>query len=72
MTMAVLGKNKHYLFKDIQRRHFNSMAGKYFDRNDVKDVIVRVLEATPIAIETMKSKLPNGFLIWIAESVLMN
>ena len=26
MAMAVMGKNKHYLFKDIQRRHFNNMA----------------------------------------------
>lgn len=69
MAMAVLGKNKHYLFKDIQRRHFNSMAGKYFDRVDAEDVIGRVLAATPKAIEAMGSKLPQGFPDWIAESV---
>ena len=69
MAMAVSGKNKHYLFKDIQRRHFNNMAVKCFDRIDAEDVIRHVLQATPIAIESMKSKLPNGFPIWIAESV---
>lgn len=69
MAMAVLGKNKHYLFKDIQRRHFNNMAGKCFDRIDAEKVIGQVLEATPIAISAMKSKLPEGFPDWIAESV---
>ena len=69
MAMAVLGKNKHYLFKDIQRRHFNSMAGKCFDRVDAEYVIGRVLAATPKAIEAMGSKLPQGFPDWIAESV---
>jgi serine/threonine-protein kinase HipA len=69
MAMAVLGKNKHYLLKDIQRRHFNNMAGKFFDRIDAEDVIGRVLEATPIVIEAMRRKLPKDFPIWIAESV---
>jgi serine/threonine-protein kinase HipA len=69
MAMAVLGKNKHYLFKDIQRRHFNNMATRYFDRVDAEDLIGRVLEATPIAIESMKSKLPEGFPSWIARSI---
>jgi serine/threonine-protein kinase HipA len=69
MAMAILGKNKHYLFKDIQRRHFNNMAGKFLDRIDAEDVIGRVLEATPIVIEAMRRKLPKDFPIWIAESV---
>ena len=69
MAMAVLGKNKHYLFKDIQRRHFNNMAAKCFDRIDAEDVIGRVLEAAPKAIEAMGSRLPEGFPDWIAESV---
>ncbi len=69
MAMAVLGKNKHYLFKDIQRRHFNSMAGKCFDRVDAEGVIGRVLAATPTVIEAMGSRLPERFPDWIAESV---
>ena len=69
MAMAVLGKSKHYLFKDIQRRHFNSMASRCFDRVDAEGVIGRVLEATPIAIEVMESRMSKGFPDWIAESV---
>jgi len=69
MAMAILGKNKHYHFKDIQRRHFNNLAAKCFDRADAEEVIVRVLEATPRAIEAMGSSLPEGFPDWIAESV---
>ena len=69
LAMAILGKNKHYHFKDIQRRHFNSMAARCFDRVDAEEVIRRVLEATPSAIEVMGSKLPEGFPDWIAESV---
>ena len=69
MAMAILGKSKHYLFKDIQRRHFNNMAGKCFDRIDAEEVIGRVLESTPIAIEVMESRMPKGFPDWIAESV---
>jgi serine/threonine-protein kinase HipA len=69
MAMAILGKNKHYHFKDIQRRHFNNMAGKCFDRVDAEDVIGRVLEVTSRAIEAMGSRLPVGFPDWIAESV---
>ena len=69
MAMAVLGRNKHYLLKDIQRRHFNNMAGKFFDRIDAEAVISRVIAATPIAIEAMKRKLPEGFPVRIAESV---
>jgi serine/threonine-protein kinase HipA len=69
MAMAILGKNKHYLFKDIQRRHFNNMAPRCFDRIDAEEVIVRVLEAAPRAIEAMGSRLPDGFPDWIAASV---
>ena len=69
MAMAVLGKNKHYHFKDFQRRHFNSMAARCFDRVDAEGVIGRVLETTPIAIEVMESRMPKGFPDWIAKSV---
>lgn len=70
MAMAILGKDKHYLFKDIQRRHFNNMAGKCFDRDSAEDVINQILEATPRVIESMTGKLPAGFPDQIAESVL--
>lgn len=69
MAMAVLGKNRHYLFKDIQRPHFNDIAGKYFDRVDAEELIGRVSETVPIAIEVMQRKIPEGFPDRISESV---
>lgn len=36
LAMAILGKNKHYHFKDIQRRHFNNMVARCFDRVDAE------------------------------------
>ena len=67
--MAVLGKNKYYLSEAIQRRHFNNMAGNYFERIDSRDVIRRILESAPIVIESTKGRLLDGFPNWISESV---
>ncbi len=69
MAMAITGKNKHYLFKDIQRKHFNHLARKHFELRDAEDVICHVLDTVPLAIEKMKNKIPNGFPNWVAESV---
>ena len=69
MAMAVLGKNKHYLFKDIQRRHFNSMAVKCFDRGDADAVVESVLSRAPHAIEAVGQRLPRGFPERLAESI---
>lgn len=69
MAMAIQGKNKHYFFKDIQRRHFNHMAVKCFDRIGAEDVIDRILVSTPRVIDAMTTKLPKGFPVWMAESV---
>lgn len=69
MAMAVLGKNKHYLFKDIQRKHFNTMAAKCFQRVDAEDVIRTVLARVPTAIDAVAGRLPPGFPEWIAQSI---
>ena len=69
MAMAILGKNKHYHFKDIQRRHFNRMAATCFNRADAEGVIARVLERTPTAIQNLQGRLPVGFPEWIAMAI---
>lgn len=69
LAMALLGKNKHYHFKDVQRRHFNSTAAKCFQRPDAEDVIAQVLERTPAAIDNVASKLPSGFPEKVAASI---
>lgn len=70
MAMALLGKSKHYLFKDIQRRHFNSTAAKCFKRRDAEDLIEEVLGRTPVVIENISRRLPEGFPEKIARSIL--
>ena len=69
LAMALLGKSKHYYFKDVQRRHFNSTAAKCFQRPDAEDLIEQVLERTPTAIENVAGKLPKGFPEKVAESI---
>lgn len=61
LAMALLGKNKHYRFSDVQRRHFNSTAAKCFLRTDAEDVIESVLARTRGAIDAVAARLPLGF-----------
>ncbi|MEV4782500.1 type II toxin-antitoxin system HipA family toxin [Burkholderia sp. LMU1-1-1.1] len=69
LAMALLGKNKHYRFADVQRRHFNSTAAKCFLRADAEDVIESVLARTSGAIEAVAARLPSGFPARVAETV---
>jgi serine/threonine-protein kinase HipA len=69
LAMALLGKNKHYRFADVQRRHFNSTAAKCFLRADAEDVIESVLERISGAIEAVAARLPSGFPARVAETV---
>lgn len=69
LAMALLGKNRHYHFKDVQRRHFNSTAARCFQRPDAEDLIGQVLERTPAAIDNVASKLPGGFPEKVAVSI---
>ncbi len=69
LAMALLGKNKHYHWKDIQRRHFNSTAARCFQRTDAEELIEQVLTRTPTAIDKVASKLPKGFPEEVAESI---
>ena len=42
IAIADFERNRHYLFKNIHRPHFNIMAVKRFDRLDEEDAIGRV------------------------------
>lgn len=69
LAMALLGKGKHYRFKDVQRRHFNSTAARFFQRADAEDVIRQVLERTPAAVDNVARRLPKGFPDALANSI---
>ncbi|TFW30931.1 type II toxin-antitoxin system HipA family toxin [Duganella callida] len=69
MAMAMLGKNKHYRFSYVQRRHFNSTAARYFLRTDAEDIIERVLAKTRGAIEAVAARLSPGFPERVAATI---
>lgn len=71
LAMALWGKNKHYRFSDVQRRHFNSTAAKCFLRADAEDVIERVLARMPGAVEAVAARLPSGFPDRIAATIFV-
>ncbi|MGO4330217.1 type II toxin-antitoxin system HipA family toxin [Cupriavidus sp. 2TAF22] len=70
LAMAVAGKNRHYLFKDVQRRHFNAMAAKCFHGPDAEPIIGRLLAQTPAVIVQVNAALPAGFPQKVADAIL--
>jgi serine/threonine-protein kinase HipA len=70
MAMALLGKNRHCRFRDIQRRHFTSTAQKVGFGESAEPVIQRILERTPAAIAEVEADLPEDFVMSVAETVL--
>ncbi len=69
MAMALVGKSKHYALNDIQRRHFNSTAARYFHRADAEDLIAQLLESTSGAIDRVAARLPAGFPQAVAQAI---
>ena len=68
--MAVCGKNRHYLMKDVQRRHFNAMAAKCFYGPSAEDIIEDILERTLGVIEAVTALLPPAFPAQVADGIL--
>jgi len=69
LAMAISGKSKHYRYHDVQRRHFNSTAARYFLRADAENVIEGVLERVNGAIDAVAARLPVGFPERVATSI---
>lgn len=67
--MAVWGKQKHYRFSDVQRRHFNNTAARYFLRATAEPVIEGVLARVDGAIEAVAARLPAGFPERVAAAI---
>ncbi|WP_076999303.1 type II toxin-antitoxin system HipA family toxin [Variovorax sp. KK3] len=70
LAMAVLGKNKHYHFKTIQRRHFNETARKCLYGNDAENLVQAILARTPQVIAQVAAQLPAGFPQRVADTIL--
>jgi serine/threonine-protein kinase HipA len=70
LAMAVSGKNRHYLLKDIQRRHFNAMAPKCGHGDSAEALIEALLQRTAGAVAQVNAKLPAGFPQQVADKIL--
>lgn len=69
LAMAVTGKNRHYHFKDIQRRHFDAMALQCGYGKTVAPIVNRLVEQTPAVIEAVRSQLTPRFPDEVADAI---
>jgi len=70
LAMSVRGRNKHYLLKNIQRRHFNAMAAQCGVAETAEPLIQDILAATPAVIASVQKDLPQGFPRQVLDAIL--
>ena len=70
LAMALLGKNRHYLMHNIQRRHFNTTAQKVAYGTSAEPVIEEILARTIAAVAEVRESLPAGFSQYVADRIL--
>lgn len=71
MAMAFLGKNKHYLHKDIQTRHLVNTAKICGLKTDVDSLIEEILTQAPQAMANVQAQLPHGFKAAVLDKTLV-
>ena len=64
------GKNKYYLLKEIQRRHFNSLAARCGLDETAEPLIEDILEATPAVIASVQKDLPKDYPQHVLDAIL--
>ncbi|HVE11019.1 MAG TPA: type II toxin-antitoxin system HipA family toxin [Paraburkholderia sp.] len=70
LAMALLGKNRHYLMHNIQRRHFNSTAKKVGYGENAEPLLQELIGKTPAVVAQVQQQLPQGFSGEVADKVL--
>ena len=70
LAMALLGKNRHYLMHNIQRRHFNTTAQKVAYGTSAEPVIEKILACTTAVVAEVRQSLPASFSQYVADSIL--
>ncbi len=69
MAMAVRGKNRHYLWKEISARHWLETA-KRCGFSEMRPILEEIIERTPQVVEETSKSLPRGFPAEIGEAIL--
>jgi serine/threonine-protein kinase HipA len=70
LSMALLGRNRHYRMHTVQRRHFNSTARQVGYGPTAEPLIEDILARTPAAIAAVQAELPPDFSPHVAQSIL--
>jgi serine/threonine-protein kinase HipA len=61
LAMAMPGQRPHYLFKSIQRRHFDTLAKRMGLEADAERLITEMTLRAPSVVESVQRGLPRGF-----------
>lgn len=70
MAMALNGKNRHYHWEQIQRRHFISTAKLVrFSEQKMNEILGLVIDEFPQAMDKTIMALPEGFPIEVVEPI---
>lgn len=70
MAMALLGKNRHYLARNIMRRHFNSTAKKVGYGESAEPLLQDFIARTPAVVDKVRADIPDGFSEKVADKIL--
>lgn len=70
LAIALLGKNRHYHVRDIERRHFNSTAKKVGYGENAEALLDELIARTPDVVAQVQAELPVGFSQRVADKVL--
>ncbi|CAE6788064.1 Serine/threonine-protein kinase toxin HipA [Paraburkholderia domus] len=69
LAMAMWSRSKHDAFRDVQRRHFNTMALRCSYGANAEPLIQRLIEQTPEVIARVAADLPERFPAKVAERI---
>ncbi|SDR27648.1 serine/threonine-protein kinase HipA [Paraburkholderia fungorum] len=69
LAMGMWSRSKHDAFRDVQRRHFNTMALKCSYGASAEPLIQRLIDETPKVIERVSAELPERFPARVAERI---
>jgi serine/threonine-protein kinase HipA len=69
LAMGMWSRSKHDAFRDVQRRHFNTMALKCSYGASAEPLIERLIGQTPNVIEQVSAELPERFPGKVAERI---
>ncbi|MFM0099092.1 type II toxin-antitoxin system HipA family toxin [Paraburkholderia nemoris] len=69
LAMGMWSRSKHDAFRDVQRRHFNTMALRCSYGANAEPLIQRLIEQTPEVIARVSAGLPERFPGKVAERI---